>query len=426
MTPFGSGPPSVPETQPPESAVAAEPRRQGDRVPARLAIHVFDMRVGGVAISTVHLASALARRGHHVDLLLCRTGPVLAQLPNSVKVVKLRPSLWFPAYMLIAGEALSMLAILLLYARQRVPIFRSLLYVPALVRYLRRERPRALMSAKTVSNLVTLSAAKLARVPTRIVVSERIHLSAKLRRAGWSSLGPAIRRTYPAAHVCVACSEGVAEDVSNVAQMPRDDVVVIYSPVVHAGLAALRKAPLEHPWFVRDAPPVILGVGRLEAQKDFATLLKAFARVRSRRPARLVVLGEGRQRSELQALAGALGVAADVDLAGGVRNPHAYMARAAVFAMSSRLEGLSRVVVEALAAGCPVVSTDCASGPAEVLGGGVYGRLVPVGDSDAFAEALLATLDEAPSPARLQGRAGFFSVERSAERHLDVMLGEMP
>ena len=384
------------------------------------------MRVGGVAISTVNLASALARRGHHVDLLLCRTGPVLAQLPKSVNVVELRPSLLFPAYMLVAGGAMSMLAILLLYARQRVPIFRSLLYVPALVRYLRRERPRTLMSAKTVSNLVALSAAKLARVPTRIVISERIHLSTKLRRAGWSALAPAIRRAYPAADVCVGCSEGVAEDVSNVARMPRDRVVTIYSPVVHAGLASLRRAPLEHPWFDRDAPPVILGVGRLEDQKDFATLLRAFARVRSRRPARLVVLGGGSQRRALQALAEALGIAADVDLAGRVRNPHAYMARAAVFAMSSRLEGLSRVVVEALAAGCPVVSTDCATGPAEVLEWGRYGRLVPVGDSGAFAEALLATLDEAPSAARLQCRAQFFSVDRSADRHLEVMLGKTP
>lgn len=398
----------------------------GSRGPARLAIHVFDMRGGGVAISTANMAGAMARRGHRVDLLLCRrAGPILGAVPGTVNIVKLRPSLLFPAYMLVAGAMSTLLAMSWLYARWRTSIFLSLLYVPALVRYLRRERPDALLVAKTVSNLATLVAAKLARTPTRIVISERIHLSTKLRQAGWGVLAPHIRKMYPAADICVACSRGAGDDVSKVAHMPGDRVVVIYSPVVHAGLALLARVRLKHPWFDRGEPPVILGVGRLEAQKDFATLLKAFALLRGRRPARLVILGEGAQRAELQALAGTLGVAEDVDLPGSVQNPHAYMARAAVFAMSSRWEGLSRVIVEALAAGCPVVSTDCPSGPAEILEGGAYGRLVPVGDSRSFAEALLATLDEPPAKELLQCRAQYFSVKRSTDRHLDVMLGDM-
>lgn len=406
---------------------AAEPGRAvtGVGEPARLAIHLFDMRLGGVAMATASLAGALARRGHRVDLLLCRQqGPILGHISDAVNVVKLRPSLLFPVYMLVAGP-LSMLGMLRLYARWRVPIVRSLLYVPALVRYLRREQPNALLSAKTVSNLVTLCAAKLARAPTRIVISEHIQLSKKLQQAGWRSLASAIRKTYPAADICTASSRGVADDVSNVARMPRDRVVVIYSSMVHAGLTLLAKARVKHPWFDRDAPPVILGVGRLELQKDFATLLRAFALVRGRRPARLVILGEGTRRAGLQALARTLGVAEDVDLPGSVQNPHAYMARAAVFALSSRWEGLSRVIAEALAAGCPVVSTDCPSGPAEILEGGAYGRLVPVGDSRSFAEALLATLDEAPPKERLQHRAQYFSLEQSTDRYLDVMLGDI-
>ena len=396
------------------------------RDPAKLAVHLFDLRRGGVAISTVSLATALAEKGHRVDLLLCRAaGPILAQVPAAVSIVKLRPSALSPAYMLAAAP-IATLVLLRLYVRQRVPIFRSLLYVPALVRYLRRERPAALLSAKPVSNLVALWAAKLARVPTRMVTSERAHLSTVIQRAGWGSLVPIIRRTYPRADVRVAVSQGVADDLSSLARISRDDVVAIYNPVVHAGLSELAKARLEHPWFDRAASPVILGVGRLEAQKDFATLLKAFARVRRCRRARLVILGEGAARADLETLAETLGVARDVDLPGAVRNPHAYMARAAVFALSSRWEGLPRVVIEALAAGCPVVSTDCPSGPAEILEGGAYGRLVPVGDSRALAEAVVATLDQPPPKQRLRRRAQRFSVERALDRYLDVLLGDAP
>lgn len=392
--------------------------------PAKLAMHVFDMGQGGVAVSTANLAAALAREGHRVDLVLCRVaGPILARLPAAVNVVKLRPSLLSPAYMLLAGP-MATLAILWLYARQRVPIFRSLLYVPALVRYLRRERPAAMLSAKTVSNLAALWAAKLARVPTRIVISEHTHLSTMLKRARGTLLVPAIRRTYPRADVRVAVSLGVAHDLSNIARIPRDDVVVIYNAVVQPLLSALARAPLEHPWFGRDAPPVILGVGRLAPQKDFANLLRAFACVRRQRRARLMVLGEGTQRPQLEALADTLGVAGDVALPGRVDNPHAYMARAAVFALSSRWEGLPGVVVEALAAGCPVVSTNCPSGPAEILGAGRYGRLVPVGDSPALAKAIVATLDEPPSRCLLRRRAQGFSEEPALARYLEVLLGE--
>lgn len=396
------------------------------RVSAKLALHVFDMRRGGVAISVVRLAGALAAEGHRVELLLCRAaGPVLEQRPAGVKIVKLRPSLWFAAYALAAAP-MGTLAMLGLYARYRVPIFRSLLYLPALVGYLRRERPRALLSAKTVSNLVALWAAKLARAPTRMVIAEHVHLSTMLQRAAWGALLPTIRRTYRRADVRAGCSRGVAEDLANLAGIASDDVVVLYNAVVHAGLSEMARAPPEHPWFAPDAPPVILGVGRLEAQKDFATLLRAFAWLRRRRRARLVILGEGRQRADLEALAGTLGIAGDVDLPGGVPNPQAYMSRAAVFALSSRWEGLPGVVIEALAAGCPVVSTACKTGPEEILDGGAYGRLVPVADSRALADALVATLDDPLPGELLRRRAQCFSVERALARHLDVLVGDVP
>jgi glycosyltransferase involved in cell wall biosynthesis len=167
----------------------------------------------------------------------------------------------------------------------------------------------------------------------------------------------------------------------------------------------------------------VLAVGRLAGQKDFPTLLRAFAQVRATRPVHLLILGEGKRRPQLEALAAALGVAEYVALPGVSENPFAYMARAAVFVLSSAYEGLPTVLVEALACGCPVVSTDCPSGPAEILDGGSYGPLVPVGNDTALAQAILSVLDTPPDPDCLRARAALFSVDRSVDRYLDVLLG---
>ena len=396
------------------------------RHPAKLALYLFDLRAGGVARIIVNLAAALADRGHRVDLVLCRAaGPFLTQVPDAVNIVNLRRSPLFAAYVLVAAPTAA-LPLLVSYFRRRLPIFRSLLHLPALVRYLRHERPDALLSAKTLSNLVSLWAARLAGVPTRVMISEHIHLSTALQHTGCHSLLPIIRRTYSRADVRIAVSDGVAADLSRLIHIPRHDIVTIYNPVVHARLSELAKTHLDHAWFQRDAPPVILGTGRLMKQKDFATLLRAFARVRRRRRAKLVILGEGPLRADLEALTRTLGIAADLDMPGVVQNPHTYMARAAVFALSSTWEGLPTVLIEALACGCPVVSTDCPSGPTEILDGEQYGRLVPVGDDAALACAICATLDKAPPREQLQRRAQYYSVERAADRYLDVLLGDTP
>src|SRR5690606_37626457 len=135
------------------------------------------------------------------------------------------------------------------------------------------------------------------------------------------------------------------------------------------------------------APPVLVAAGRLVPQKNFPLLLAAFAQLRAQRPARLLILGEGRERPRLEAAAHELGIAADVALPGHVDNPYAAYARASLFVLSSDWEGLPTVLIEALACGCPIVATDCPSGPAEILQGGRYGSLVPMGDAAALAQA---------------------------------------
>jgi len=235
-----------------------------------------------------------------------------------------------------------------------------------------------------------------------------------------------VRRFYPWADALVAVSQGVAEDLANITRLPITDIRVIYNPVVMPDFHEKAKEPVDHPWFAQGQPPVLLGAGRLVKQKDFPTLIRAFALVRQRRPARLIILGEEDKRDpsikpQIEALVRELGLAGEVALPGFVDNPYAYMAKAAVFVLSSIYEGFGNVVAEAMAAGTAVVSTNCESGPMEILEGGKYGRLVPVGDVEALADAILATLYKPTDPEVLQRRVGAFSVERVVEQYMEVL-----
>jgi glycosyltransferase involved in cell wall biosynthesis len=229
------------------------------------------------------------------------------------------------------------------------------------------------------------------------------------------------RRFYPAADVIVAVSSGVADDLARVTALPRNQIRPIYNPVVTHELITQSQETVDHPWFSANAPPVVLGVGRLAAQKDFSTLIRAFARVRATREVRLLILGEGRKRPTLEALAASLGVAKDVSLPGFCDNPFSAMAYAAVFVLSSAYEGLPGVLIQALACGCPVVSTDCPSGPAEILEAGTHGLLVPVGDDAALATAICSTLNAPPQADWLRARAAEFSVEKATDRYLEIL-----
>jgi glycosyltransferase involved in cell wall biosynthesis len=182
---------------------------------------------------------------------------------------------------------------------------------------------------------------------------------------------------------------------------------VVYNPVITPEIMALARQTPDHPWFAAGGPPVILAVGRLTPQKDFPTLLRAFAEVRRRRPARLLILGEGEERAALEALGADLGVAADVALPGFRENAMAYMAGSALFVLSSAWEGLPTVLIEALAAGTRVVSTDCPSGPREILQDGRLGSLVPVGDVAALADAMTAALARPAAPAPAEALTPF-------------------
>jgi glycosyltransferase involved in cell wall biosynthesis len=307
---------------------------------------------------------------------------------------------------------------------------RLLRRLPPLIAYLRRARPDAVLAAEPRYNVLAVWGRRLSGLGGRVVISERIQASHHAASGGpWGNQGPSglLRSAYLAADAIVAVSDGVADDLASHADLPREKITTVYNPVVGPELELRAREPLDHPWFAPGAAPVILAAGRLDPQKDFATLLRAFAQVRARRPARLLILGAPSlaapgHAGELAALADNLGIAADVAMPGFADNPFAFMARAAVFVLSSRYEGLPGVLIQALACGCPVVSTDCPSGPAEVLEGGRLGPLVAVGDAAGMAAAIERLLDHPPPRADLEAGARRFEVERSVDRYLDLLL----
>ncbi len=360
--------------------------------PERLALFLPDLTGGGAERVMVNLARGLVHRGRAVDLVLVRAaGPLLPEVPPGVRVVEL--------------GSRSVLASL-----------------PALVRYLRRERPRALLSTLNTANVVAVWAGLIARSPARIVVRQSNTLSrTRAATRGARRLIPfLVRHSYRWADEIVAVSEGVARDLVRAARLHGGRIRVTPNPVVTPELLALAHEPPGHPWFGAGEPPVVLGVGRLTRQKDFGTLIRAFARVRSRRGARLVILGEGEERRELEALVRALGLEDDVALPGFVPNPFAYMARAAVFVLSSAWEGLPAVVIQALAVGVPVIATDCESGPREILGDGRLGLLVPVGDEAAIERGILDLLGR-PGPPVPREAWHRFTHEHAVTEYLRIL-----
>ncbi|MDZ4875427.1 MAG: D-inositol-3-phosphate glycosyltransferase [Chroococcidiopsis cubana SAG 39.79] len=359
-----------------------------------LAVFIPSLDGGGAERVMLNLADGFAAQGVNVSLVLVKAeGPYLSQVSSKVELVTLG-------------------------SRQKL-----LLSFPDLINYLRREQPVAMLCGQEDANIVALWAKQLMKVSTQMVAIVHNHLS---RDAQTSTLlkrqltPHLVRWFYPWADKIVAVSQGVAEDLVDIG-LPKDKIKAIYNPVVTPELHVRAREKISHPWFAPDQPPVIMGAGRLENQKDFSTLIRAVAKLQQQRPVRLMILGEGTKRPELEALIGELGLTDSVAMPGFVSNPYAYMARASVFVLSSIWEGFGNVLVEAIAVGTPVVSTDCKSGPAEILENGKYGKLVAVGDVTGMAEAIAQTLDYPPAPTELQRRAERFSTAKVLAEYRQIL-----
>ena len=316
-----------------------------------LALFIPSLRGGGVAKFILNLAESFVSRGHKVDLLLCRVeGPHLERISAGVTIVGLKAdSGWRCRFCALAADYKALRTLLLpILLPYKAP--KSVKYLPDLVKYLQCEKPDVLFSAKTPCNLVALWAKRLAGGSTHVVVSERSSLSPIVQSKKewrWRFVPSVMRRVYPWADGIVAISKGVGDDVSSVTGLPRERITTIYNPIMVHEILEKSQVPPDHPWFIPNTAPVILGVGRLVPQKDFPCLLKAFRRLRSVRRTRLVILGEGRLRDKLETLAKTLGISQDVSFTGFAQNPYAFMARAS--AKASIRAGMS----------CPFTSMTC-------------------------------------------------------------------
>lgn len=347
---------------------------------------------GGAERVVINLLKGMSNYQTPLDLIVATTdGPYLNQVPPQVRVINLATG-------------------------------RVIKAILPLSNYLRKNQPIALISHMNHANVVAVLAKKIVRTKTKLILVEHNTLSSEksnLIRARF--VPPFMKLLYPFADEIVAVSQGVAEDLESQLNLEKGKVNVIYNPIVDDELIAKGKLHLDHPWFEKGSPPVFLAVGRLTYQKDFLTLIKAFGILRSHKLARLIILGEGEQRTELEAMINQLGIAESVSMPGFVDNPYAYMSRAIAFVLSSRWEGLPTALIEAMACGCPVIATDCPSGPSEILEAGKYGALVPVGNEIALSTAMLDILNSSVNVDVLVQRTRDFSVEKANSQYLSLL-----
>lgn len=355
-----------------------------------IAFFLIDLGGGGAEKVMLSLAAGFANKGRQVDLVLVKkTGEYLSLIPDNVRVIDL-------ASPRLIGS------------------------LPLLVKYLQKNSPKFLFSALEDPNVLSIISQKLAGVPTHVIVTVHNNLSRTCRESRqlkrkftpWF-----ISWLFPQASGVVAVSQGVADDVAKMSGLPSEKVRVIYNPIFTPELLPKFHESVEHPWFKDEQLPVILGIGRLTKQKDFGTLIKAFSIVEKQYPSRLMILGQGEKLAELQSLVEDLNLVNKVDFPGFVDNPYAYLSKAKMLVMSSIFEGFGNVLVEAMMAGTPVVSTNCESGPSEILADGKYGNLAQVADPESLATAIIDTFSNHPTPEILQQRGQEFSLEAALSKY---------
>lgn len=358
----------------------------------RLAFVLPNLRGGGAERVALRLIEDFVAQGYAIDLvLMADEGELMPLLPAEVRVIDLH-----------------------------APRIRDAL-VP-LARYLRVERPHGIQVFMWPLTVIGVLAHRIARSRARLVLSEHITLSRQYGHFGrlrHGLLASSIRMTYPLADARVAVSNQAADDLARISGIARAAVTVIYNPVARPASAKPDDPAAVQLWQGERAR--ILSVGSLKAQKNHVLLIEAFALLRAKREARLVIVGEGELRAELEALIAARGLAADVALPGFFVDPWPFYASAQVFALSSDYEGYPLVMLEAMRSGLSIVSTDCESGPREILADGAFGHLVPCGDAAALADAMAAALDSPASPDAMRQRAEALSGNDTSDRYLELM-----
>jgi glycosyltransferase involved in cell wall biosynthesis len=360
----------------------------------KVSIFLPSLHCGGAEGVMVSLANGFAQRGFSVDLVLVKAeGVYLPLVSDQVQVIDLNCS-------------------------------RVLTSLIPLTRYISTEKPHVILSTLDHANVTAIVARALTRGPQKIVVRVASNISNQqqnIKGIGNYLTGILVRHIYNWADQIVAVSKGVADDLVESYGIPHSLVKTIYNPAITPDFFLKTQENLYHSWFSAGELPVILSVGRLTPAKDFTTLIRAFAHLNQRHLARLLILGEGEERTKLESLVRTLNLDQQVSLPGFVDNPLPYMKQASVFALSSCFEGMPNALLQAMACGTAVVSTDCPSGPREILESGKWGKLVPVGNVEAMAEAILASLKgetQRPSMEILESR---FGLDAILDQYLSIL-----
>jgi glycosyltransferase involved in cell wall biosynthesis len=304
----------------------------------------------------------------------------------------------------------------------------------AIIKYLNQEKPDFLLSNIPLANWLSLVAKKFTNYRVKVFVIEHsffLQDTLKIVKSNTTTtksktniellISPLMHWLYPQAQGIIAVSQSLAQYVETTLDLKPDSVKVIYNPVIDAEMLLKSKYEVDNDWINSQSEPVFLAVGRLSLQKDYETMLKAFAQYKLNNSGKLLILGEGELRTKLENLITTLKLDNEVNLLGFTDNPYAYMSKVNCLILSSLWEGLPTVLIEAMACGCQVIATDCPYGSKEILAAGEYGFLVPTQDISALAQAMGQVLISPKNPEKLQQRAKDFMIEKAAAEYLSFI-----
>lgn len=361
-----------------------------------IALFVSSLDGGGAHKMMIQIAKGLSKLGRDVDLVVIKKrGPLIDSVPDNVNIVTLRSQ-------------------------------RALTSWLSLTKYVVRNKPDAVLATPVSTTIPAVWAKIISPVDFRLILRIPVVLSKtqfynnpqdRTQRV----LPNLINRFYPYTDRYVAISQGVANDLEDTFGVQNEKIDVIYNPAIDDELMQKKTKTVDHAFF-NESQPVIVGAGRLTDQKDFPTLINAFEITLDQKDARLIILGEGEKRNQLEKLVEAKGLTEKVALPGFVDNPFPYMEQADVFVLSSAWEGFGNVIPEALACGTPVVSTDCESGPREILDNGKYGELVDVGDSEDLSKKIIKTIDCTVDEEKLINRAMDFHINNIVPKYQSILI----
>lgn len=358
----------------------------------RIVFFIGSMNLGGIGRLSLFLMEEFMKRGVKVDLFLLKPGgEYTSQIPAGVNVFVCEGNTAFRIY--------------------------------GFIKYLWKERPQYSFSARERQDMVSILACLFTFGRTEPIITVHTNLSVerqyKKEELPWfKTLLSSLLYKFPTK--IVAVSKSVAKDFSDRTHVPIENIKVIYNPAYnpHAPYDEYTQLPLPYSLKLDDRTDYIICVGRLTEAKDFETMIKGFKKVRESVDVKLLILGEGERRSDLEKLINQCDLEGEVFLPGYVSNPYYFIKRAKLFVMSSKWEGFGNVIVEALGAGVPVISTNCPGGPSEILENGKYGTMVPVGNADKLAEEILETLKKNPfKPEVLINRAKDFGVQKICDQY---------